>query len=555
MHDHDARHGSDHAFPSGGARPAPGRATLTSRLAPPREAPQAPATPVQRAETAAPSIDPFALHLAAEHGVAGASSPLPYHDDLRASFGRHGAALDGARAQIGGPAAGASETIGARAYATGDRVAFASAPDRALAAHEAAHIVQQRAGVSLSGGVGAAGDPYERHADEVAAAFARGESAEPILDRMPTGGGSTVQRAVQRKEEPGPDPDDAAPADAPTPAVENPTFNGAMRHIDEWYQFQYQAAQQFIGAQEDAFERFKLYSNHDFSGEGSSGMSLLDLALLAVPAAASLKVLLSEIRAGLAARKVAAEVRALAAARDDLVKQMAIADRFPSAYTILRKNPARAIEKTEKRIGAAEKKLASAEASAGRTKTSAERIQAGADVAEVGKDVAEKHEAAAARAQGSEDAQLQLKVIDSLDELKTDGVSELQARHRSLQLVLEGCRYTAPNWNLEQYVRQILVSSSPAELRGQGAAFKTLALQFELQLYVARYVETHEAEWHTEHNAYYDLDNSYLRGVPPAVLARVKEIPGGEIWFSPGNPSLRRTQSVVHRPGGGHDLG
>jgi Domain of unknown function (DUF4157) len=52
--------------------------------------------------------------------------------------------------------------MGATAYATGDRIAFAGAPDLHTTAHEAAHVVQQRAGVSLPGGVGQAGDAYER---------------------------------------------------------------------------------------------------------------------------------------------------------------------------------------------------------------------------------------------------------------------------------------------------------------------------------------------------------------------------------------------------------
>lgn len=62
-------------------------------------------------------------------------------------------------------------------------------------------MVQQQAGVSLSGGVGKAGDAYEQHADKVADAVVAGKSAEPILAEMAGGGGgSGVQkRAVQRE--------------------------------------------------------------------------------------------------------------------------------------------------------------------------------------------------------------------------------------------------------------------------------------------------------------------------------------------------------------------
>jgi hypothetical protein len=89
--------------------------------------------------------------------------------------------------------------MGARAYASGDAVAFASSPDLHLAAHEAAHVVQQRGGVRLAGGVGREGDEYERHADAVADRVVRGESAEPLLDAMAhrgASGGPAVQRVT-----------------------------------------------------------------------------------------------------------------------------------------------------------------------------------------------------------------------------------------------------------------------------------------------------------------------------------------------------------------------
>jgi hypothetical protein len=73
-------------------------------------------------------------------------------------------------------------------------------------AHEAAHVVQQRGGVQLKGGVGAAGDTYERHADAVATAVVRGESAESLLDPV-AGGGSIASGPIQKRD---------LPADAPT---------------------------------------------------------------------------------------------------------------------------------------------------------------------------------------------------------------------------------------------------------------------------------------------------------------------------------------------------
>ena len=160
-------------------RPAPGKRTLTAQLAPKRG----------RAATVA---DPGAIAAA---GTVGASSSLPHLDQLQAAFGHHD--LSDVRAQIGGDGARAADALGAHAYAFGDAVAFAEAPDLRLAAHEAAHVVQQRGGVRLDGGVGAVGDVYERHADEVAAAVVRGESVEALLDPFAhrgAAGGPAVQR-------------------------------------------------------------------------------------------------------------------------------------------------------------------------------------------------------------------------------------------------------------------------------------------------------------------------------------------------------------------------
>jgi hypothetical protein len=94
---------------------------------------------------------------------------LPFLDTIQASFGEHD--LSGVHAHIGGQAADACADIGATAYASGQDVAFAGPPDLHTAAHEAAHVVQQRSGVHLEGGVGESGDAYEREADDVADAW------------------------------------------------------------------------------------------------------------------------------------------------------------------------------------------------------------------------------------------------------------------------------------------------------------------------------------------------------------------------------------------------
>lgn len=149
--------------------------------------------PVQaRGDLAGPEVGRIA-----ERGVEGASSSLPHLEPIQRSFGHHD--IGDIRAQVGGVGTEAASKIGAEAYATGNRVAFAQAPDLHTAAHEAAHVVQQRAGVHLKGGVGQAGDVYERHADAVADLVVRGESAAALLDQH-TGGGSGGS-AVQRREE------------------------------------------------------------------------------------------------------------------------------------------------------------------------------------------------------------------------------------------------------------------------------------------------------------------------------------------------------------------
>ena len=121
-------------------------------------------------------------HAAAAHGVAGGGAALPHQETIQEAFGpRHD--VSGIRAHVGGPAAEATRDLGAEAFATGNDVAFGSAPDLHTAAHEAAHVVQQQSGIQLKGGVGQAGDVHEQEADQVADAVVAGRSAEPLLDK------------------------------------------------------------------------------------------------------------------------------------------------------------------------------------------------------------------------------------------------------------------------------------------------------------------------------------------------------------------------------------
>jgi uncharacterized protein DUF4157/LysM domain-containing protein len=161
----------------------PGKRTLTELL------------PVQRTQgPTAPAAD--SVQHIANAGISGASEALPHRDTIQQAFGRHD--ISHVRAAVGGEGGDAAQAIGAQAYATGDRIAFADSPDLHTAAHEAAHIVQQRAGVSLKGGVGQTGDAYEQHADAVADAVVAGKSVETLLDGSQ--GGGPPGGGLQRKE-------------------------------------------------------------------------------------------------------------------------------------------------------------------------------------------------------------------------------------------------------------------------------------------------------------------------------------------------------------------
>jgi len=144
--------------------------------------------------TAAVPGRPRSTQEIADGGVAGTCRALPHLESIQRAFGRHD--VSAIRAHVGGAARDAARAIGAEAYATGDAVAFQSAPTLHVAAHEAAHVIQQRAGVHCRGG-GDGDDMLERHADEVADRVVQGGSAEALLDRVTALGGGP-DRAVQR---------------------------------------------------------------------------------------------------------------------------------------------------------------------------------------------------------------------------------------------------------------------------------------------------------------------------------------------------------------------
>ena len=127
-----------------------------------------------------------ALHEEAEAGVAGGGGgALPFADKIQESFGPRND-VGSIRAHVGGQAGASAGRIGADAYATRNQIAFRGAPNLHTAAHEAAHVMQQRDGVQLFGGVGKEGDAHERNADAVADRVVQGK---PAADLLPKGGG------------------------------------------------------------------------------------------------------------------------------------------------------------------------------------------------------------------------------------------------------------------------------------------------------------------------------------------------------------------------------
>jgi hypothetical protein len=222
-----------------GTDAAVGKTTLTAALPIPADRPPVEAR-VTSERASGQRTDP--VYAAARRGTSGSGGALPHRDRIQQLFGRHD--VSGIRAHVGGAAAEAAHRIGAEAYAVGNDVAFRASPDLHTAAHEAAHVVQQRAGVHLAGGIGAAGDPFEQHADAVADAVVAGRSAEPLLDRVPAASKSADDPRVVSP----PAIDQRSQVDPRTPIVHDaPSAPRPEHRVDG------DAAQRSAGAVPDAF--------------------------------------------------------------------------------------------------------------------------------------------------------------------------------------------------------------------------------------------------------------------------------------------------------------
>lgn len=225
-------------------------------------------------DTSAFALVPGPQAIAAD-GVRGGGGPLPHAEQIIGSVGEeHRGTIEGIGAHVGGAAAEASSAIGAEAYATGDQVAFAHAPDVGLAAHEATHVIQQRAGVHLKGGVGEAGDPYEQQADAVASAVERGQPAGHLLGGA-TSFGAASTPSVQRRVTATPGPANTQP-DAAVLAMNVNAFVEYTRVQADW-------STHFAGPEKDRLQHLL----HDLLAEPALPAGLggyLVSALIAAPA-------------------------------------------------------------------------------------------------------------------------------------------------------------------------------------------------------------------------------------------------------------------------------
>ncbi|MFP2895386.1 DUF4157 domain-containing protein [Corallococcus sp. 4LFB] len=147
-------------------------------------------------------ISAASIHQAAAQGIQTPSMRLPFLEKFQPLFGRYD--LSQVRAHVGPEATATATAMNARAYCTGAHVVFAGTPDPRTAAHEAAHVVQQRAGVRLPGGGGQVEDMYEQHAGAVADRVASGQSAEGLLQLTAAmradAPGPSVQRSKRHAE-------------------------------------------------------------------------------------------------------------------------------------------------------------------------------------------------------------------------------------------------------------------------------------------------------------------------------------------------------------------
>lgn len=157
---------------------------MLQRSSRPKDAPEAPAA---ESVSASPQRQPRGNAAAAEAlKERSGGGQLPHFEKIQRAFGSHD--VSGIRVVMGGDA----KEQGAKAYASGETVTFQGAPDLRTVAHEAAHVVQQR------GGVSEASEDLEQQAERVADLVVAGKSAESELDGVGADRKAPEGKVVQR---------------------------------------------------------------------------------------------------------------------------------------------------------------------------------------------------------------------------------------------------------------------------------------------------------------------------------------------------------------------
>lgn len=176
------------------------------------------AKPLRSPACPGPAPENRTLRAVAAFGMTGPVGNLPHLARIQTSFGP-GHDLSGVRAHVGGSAAVAAQGMGAMAFTMGEQVAFRKPPDLFTAAHEAAHVVQQRAGLPLDGVPGR--PALEQSADRVAERVVRDTSSEDLFPGVSSG--SSLAGMVQMRRLPA--DTEALLVDPSNPSVPPPNFD------------------------------------------------------------------------------------------------------------------------------------------------------------------------------------------------------------------------------------------------------------------------------------------------------------------------------------------
>lgn len=125
-------------------------------------------------------------------GASGSPERIPHASAIERSFGPYSPLVR--RAYLDECA---TRALGARGYTYDTKIVLAPNAGLDTVAHEAAHVIQQQAGLGPVTGLGRPGDQYEAMADAVASKVVRGLSAVKLLDAAVLGKTAAHRKALQ----------------------------------------------------------------------------------------------------------------------------------------------------------------------------------------------------------------------------------------------------------------------------------------------------------------------------------------------------------------------